>query len=358
MDDRTPPTRFLIALLLSLALHGLAALAVAVVPSAAAGGDEHALHLPRLPEPEDPEVRPGISDSQAATISWIGYDQYQEHLAPQAPIDQAALSMEPPAPPSILRPMLPAETPADAPTPTPPETVAAAAQPPAEPASRAPIEDALPPDEQPAVVREVLSLPAPPIDDAIVRIPDAPPAPDADQLAQPAPVREQPAPATIVGPPLPISETATEPTPAQDPSQSALASQPSAPVPGEPGEAADREAQAFSREGAPRIIPGRPLATKGLTINTIRPRWAHVTVITASPKDPLVEIRFTREGRVLSARFLESTGNREVDQPLMDAIYRWSATGEELKKIPAATPDAPAEATPTVRLVFRIGLRG
>ena len=58
-------------------------------------------------------MRPGISDSQAATISWIGYDEYQEHLAPKAPIDQAALTMEPPAPPSILRPMLPAEAPAE-----------------------------------------------------------------------------------------------------------------------------------------------------------------------------------------------------------------------------------------------------
>ncbi|MSR42194.1 MAG: hypothetical protein EXS10_09900 [Phycisphaerales bacterium] len=58
---------------------------------------ERRRRLAELPPPipldhEDP-VRLGVDDSEAQTMNWIGYDEYQEHLAELAEVEQAAFRM-------------------------------------------------------------------------------------------------------------------------------------------------------------------------------------------------------------------------------------------------------------------------
>jgi hypothetical protein len=46
-----------------------------------------------LRERED-EVRLGIDNSNAVTMNWIGYDEYQQHLAELAEVEQAAMRLQ------------------------------------------------------------------------------------------------------------------------------------------------------------------------------------------------------------------------------------------------------------------------
>ncbi|MDA0975587.1 MAG: hypothetical protein O2927_06430, partial [Planctomycetota bacterium] len=46
------------------------------------------------PEDDDSEVL-GIDESQAETVTWIGYDEYEEHLARLSEVEQSAMSTNP-----------------------------------------------------------------------------------------------------------------------------------------------------------------------------------------------------------------------------------------------------------------------
>lgn len=85
--------------------------------------------------------------------------------------------------------------------------------------------------------------------------------------------------------------------------------------------------------------PGMPLTGKGIRIRTVVPRFSTTTRLTAVPRNPVVVIRFNRAGRVVKAEFEnnQGTGYRDVDEPLLDAVYRWTAAGEQLNRIPAGT---------------------
>ncbi len=53
---------------------------------------------PRPPE-EDDEFRLGIDQSEVSTLTWVGYDEYEEHLAQRADFEQAAFTQDPAAAP-------------------------------------------------------------------------------------------------------------------------------------------------------------------------------------------------------------------------------------------------------------------
>ena len=53
--------------------------------------DASHLETPRL---EQPEIVLGIEESQASTLTWIGYDNYEKHLARLAQVEQAAMQLK------------------------------------------------------------------------------------------------------------------------------------------------------------------------------------------------------------------------------------------------------------------------
>ncbi len=94
---------------------------------------ERRRRLAELPPPlrvdhQEP-VRLGIDDSTAQTMNWIGYDEYQEHLAELAEVEQAAFRMQVASgasgtAPTGLPPALPSLTSAQASESTPASTLA------------------------------------------------------------------------------------------------------------------------------------------------------------------------------------------------------------------------------------------
>ncbi len=133
---------------------------------------------------------------------------------------------------------------------------------------------------------------------------------------------------------------------------------PAGPGKGRPGEAgvfSDRESDATSKDPLVNVDfrLGKPLTARGLEIKTVRPELTVTTRNFTPARNPRVRVVFGRDGTVKHAAYVRGhdTGSREWDVAVRDAIYRWTARGEELKKIPPNAPDA------GVAVTFRIMLR-
>lgn len=112
---------------------------------------------------------------------------------------------------------------------------------------------------------------------------------------------------------------------------------------GNPGEKSPKQVDASALEDSTEVRPGRPIAAKGLEITTRRPQFSKVTRVVAYPENPVLEAKFVRDGTVRSVRLLKSSGFPDVDQPVIDAVFAWTAKGEALRKLPAA----PRKASPS-----------
>lgn len=261
---------------------------------------------------EHQEIQLGIERSAAQTIDWIGYEEYQKHLAP--PAEQSQALMELGASPAS-KPSPPAEQP------TPQQ------QPVEQPATEA-VEQAV--EQAARTVEELLLDPLfALIDDPlffVARDPEATEgeAEESQEQAQAAPSPPPPAPTAEQ------TETVEEKT----------------------GNA-NKDADAVSRETPEEFKEwsiGKPLSAQGLDIRTVKPEWSDLTLLTARPRNPKVTVRFNRSGRVASATINLSSGHRDVDRPLLDAIYQWRATGENLKQLVEGDPRSTIDVTLTIRL--------
>jgi hypothetical protein len=168
---------------------------------------------PELRDREE-EVRLGIDSSPAVTMNWIGYDEYEQHLAELADVEQAAFRLQAASGSrGTASPLLP---------PSPPAPAVAVSPNPSEstlPAAAAGVDQAPP--------TNLVSQPTPdPASPAPASPPtDAAPARGSDpELARPLPPPEMPA----VARPTPDSGVAPSDSPAsQDPSLPAPATTPS-----------------------------------------------------------------------------------------------------------------------------------
>ena len=171
-----------------------------------------------------------------------------------------------------------------------------------------------------------------------VKPPDTKP-PEKTAEAKPA-QPTTPQPPTVATPP---------PSPASPPQQQAAASPPANPsqqtpatqagtAPGKPadGEKSDRESDATSIVDVPQAKwrNGRPLAGKGLNVRTQRPVIDELTTISTGGTNPIVEIEFDKEGVPKNCVILQSSGSQLIDQPIIDCLYRWRASGSQLTNLP------------------------
>lgn len=138
-------------------------------------------------------------------------------------------------------------------------------------------------------------------------------------------------------------EAATDALPSEQPQGAPAQGRepvPQGPVPDSTsGELSDREAIATAIREAIRVEPGKPVASKGITVKTFRPRWSHFTLITAAPQNAVVRVSFNREGRAVDVQLLRSSGRTDVDRPLIDAVYNWTASGKQISALPEKRPD-------------------
>ena len=266
------------------------------------------------PPPEEPEalpqtVRLGLTDATANTLTWLGFQEATEHSAPLGRTDQSAMTINPAGPQA--RPDRPAgaQEPAQSP--------AVAAQPsPADLLQQ-------PQDRQAADVAQAMA-------ELRQRAAEL-----SEELQAASP---NPAPKPEAGQRQPEAPKPPEPKPSPQPSTPA----PSA-APGEggglPGIQSNKESIAVAIKQAPSVRPGQVAAAQGLEIQTRVPRWTVTTLMTLKPRNPTVLITFRRDGTVKNVEFARasgieySTGHEAWDQPLLNAIYGWTAKGKPLSEL-------------------------
>ena len=204
--------------------------------------------------------------------------------------------------------------------------------------------DAKPIDEkQPDKPADVKPTDEKPLEATKPQTPDTKP-PEKTAEAKPAEAK----PAQPTTPQQPTVAT-PPPSPASPPQQQAAASPPANPsqqtpatqagsAPGKPtnGEKSDRESDATSIVDVPQSKwrNGRPLAGKGLNVRTMRPVFDELTSISTSGSNPIIEIEFDKNGKAIHCELLQSSGSRLLDEPIMDCLYKWSASGSQLANLP------------------------
>lgn len=295
----------LVGLVVSLLVHatgGLVMVRAVVTPAEEPG-------IQVLFENEDPEeLRLGIERSDAQTDAWLGFDTPTEHAAPESATEQSAMTM---AESGEAGDAAPGESPQE----TAPEANA---------------EKAVVPEEAAEAARALAQVAR----DMVMDWLEAAQAVDVGDLARAikaAPSEEAAEPREVAAGP------AARPSP---PTQGQPGS------PGEPGIITDKEAAAAALKAAVTVVPGQVVAAEGLEISTRRPRWSRTTVMTRRPGNPVVWMTFGRDGRVRQAGFFRDgereyrTGFPDVDEPLMNAVYQWTARGKALQDLPADRSDA------------------
>lgn len=306
-------------MVLSLAVHAVAGLALAGAWRWDGGNPlriDASEVVQEEPEHERPPIRLGIERSNTVTMTWLGFATPTEHSARQSEVEQSALSATP----------APAITPA--PDPAPSESVRAESAPEASARSS-------------RVLVAVRSL-AQTIGERAVEV---------AQIAEQAiAVGLEDAAAAILVEASGADSTATPTT---------TSGETSAEPSGSPGLQAPKESPPTALDSAIRVVPGKVAAGQGLEIFTQRPRWPLTTLALRAPRNPVLQITFGPDGRVTDARFARdgqrelSTGFSDVDEPLLTAVYRWTARGKALDELPADDPKAGV--TVNLRIILQGG---
>ena len=366
-----------IVVLLSIILHVLA-VAIFLWASTASGQSQAITHeVPTDEESaEEPPAEPlGIDKSEAETLTWIGYEEYAEHLARLSEVEQAAMSTAPTAggggSPAASNPSV---------------AVARAAAP------------AIPMSAQPAAAAPAMTVPNPetelpeilidpevlldekieptvepePVDSKTTEesstseteaTPDPTTTPDeqtttkdetkeeetkddaAENVEPESPTEENPPidpssdPAPKPSPePTPTPQPSPEPKP--EPAESDGEGDGEGEGPGEPaaepGNDADKDAEATSLTKVPASEwkQGKPLAAQGLNIRTRRPNIPLVSWLSYQPQfNPVARIEFDRTGKPVRAMLIVKSGEDRLDENLTDMLFRWRASGTRLTQL-------------------------
>lgn len=350
----------LLAIVVSALLHLTIAVPLAVrylqdqarrVDAAAAGmADSELLNPANDPEapplPQDPlELTAGLDEGDPATMTWIGYTEYQEHLAQLSTVDQAAFTEHvpgqqaadegapgdgPAAEASGTEAPAPDTTTTEQPTDTPelPDTPAESREGDSTPATTEGAAPRTQPLDAPPTATSDMANPAA-LDAPRESSSEVGPAGDAPEGTTPGDVPEGK---------LDTSEAQVQPAPAPTPQPAPRGEQstPGGKAGGTPAERSDKESDATSVIDVPRSVwtNGRPLVAKGLEIRTRKATFPLLTRITTTPANPMCEIQFDRNGRPVRCRVLASSGFRaDIDEPVLDALYRWRAAGKQLQSL-------------------------
>jgi hypothetical protein len=122
----------------------------------------------------------------------------------------------------------------------------------------------------------------------------------------------------------------------------------------------DRESTASILKKAINADPkklNRPIVGQGLELITVEPRFASLVRSTQRPRNPVLLIEFNGKGRVVSVKFLKDqaktfdTGVIGVDEPLINAVYKWRAKGKEIEALDPNNPSSTLEIS--MRILFR-----
>ena len=327
MVPRRASTAVLLGLAVSLALHASVLLPGLINVMSGEVAPMRVLRADFNPEDFmtaeiDPDrVQLGIDESTVSTMTWIGYEDYQEHLAAIADVEQAAFQTTPTG--SEASPASPSESPPPTPEPQDPQDDPSTSPDPfdeleawfdAEAGEGPPLGEPTSPDARSQALQDIIER--------------------LEQMMQNTveterPTRQEPA---------PLEPAPPEPAPVQP--------QPA----GQPGVQSDQESDATSTVEVTmeQLTLGRPLAAHGLQIKPRKPVFTMLTLLTAVPANPTAELRFRRDGKPARVRLLESSGDPRIDEAVLNSLYRWRAAGKKLREL---------ERNETIPIRIRIMLR-
>jgi hypothetical protein len=317
--------------------------------------------------PQEPEVELGIDADTPSSLTWVGYEEYQEHLARLAEVDQAAFTEQPVVAGGGSEAPAPVETetpPAPAPTmPTPPELLVEAEsettpEQDSETPTEAPPEEAVtmevetpePEELQPqqpavpvavAINEQTLSPVSTLLDRLFIASAEQPQTPEEPLPEQPEAPPKQPKPAEKPTPPPtprpePETKPPTPPTAPAPPKQTP--GKPGDPAKPEVGDRAEKESDAFSKIEVTmdEIKLGKPIARPGLELRPRRPRLTNLQMVTTGGCSPIVKISFDNKGvPVYPVKILRSQCDSRVLKAIESSLYRWRASGKEIRALGA-----------------------
>ncbi len=353
------------AVLLSILLHAVAVV-IFLWASTASGEPQAIAHeVPDDRKDEESPAEPlGIEESNAETLTWIGYQEYAEHLARLSEVEQAAMSA---APRSGGGGSPPASNPSTSTASAAAPAIPLAAQPSAaapgatvpSPETETPellidpeilLEEKVEPTTEPEPVdskttedsstTETEATPDPttkPDEQTTTKDETAEDEPDADAAEDEpdSPSEEKPTPEPT---PDPAPDPSPEPRP--EPAESEGDGENEGEGPGDPepdpGNDADKDADATSlvRVPASEWKQGKPLAAQGLNIRTRRPSIPLVAWLGYQPRfNPVARIEFDRSGKPKHATLVVRSGEEELDERLTDMLFRWRASGKRLTEL-------------------------
>ena len=290
-------------------LAHVAVVAPLLVTVMSAAGGRH-VHLRAQFDPQDfrprtDEIALGVETSAASTLTWIGYEQYQQHLAALAEIEQAAFRTNP----------------------------AGEAQPSPDEGVSTPVADA-----QATPTGNVTAEPADPLAELAAWLDSL-----GGDSASPEPTTRVTAGTSTSDHKALLEVLAALQRLLSTPVESPHANQAARPVKSPPeqrsddatrdhGTPAEKESDPTSIIDVPRENwqLGKPIAAQGVEIRPRKPSFTTVVLLTAAPANPLCEIHFRHDGKPALARILESSGDARVDEAILNSLYRWRATGKRL----------------------------
>ena len=291
---------------------------------------------PDLPDPDD--VKLGIEESEASTLTWIGYKEYREHMAKLADLEQAQFTVGGGAqggggnPQPVSQPS--PEQVAEQPTPEQPETT---------------------PKPQPEAAPPQPPLPEVP-DPTLPKVSQTDAEQEADEPSETKseePPHEQPV--AEPSPPTP-PKTQPQPNPAQPQSGDA------APTPGQPDRSVgpaspgaddlppvpnptDRESDAAAKVPVNIKRPGGPVAAQGLEVRTRRPKLTPFQEMQFGRIAIVARIEFERSGkprRISLGRqhpktkkmiWTSATKATGFESVVVNALFQWRASGKQLQEL-------------------------
>jgi len=335
------------------------------------GGPDAPPGPPEQPQPIATPVQPPLELAREPQTAPPEVPATQQPAPPQQPAPDAPAA-QPSAPPieavrpaTPITPPEPSEAPGTTrpmPEPPPAEVPSGSDLPPAEPdptgTAPKPLERPVTPDptpqpaptapEDPARTPEPIPRDTPPDQPPQTATPSSPsepvppPSPESPQPAIPAQPAQQPAP-----PQQPTDPAQAQVPPAQQAPPGAGGATTPAPSgvigPGQgagrpdSGQRSDRESDATSVINVPpeKWRTGAPIAHKGVEILTRRPELPILTRLTTRPLHPVADLFFDNQGKPVSVKIVQSSGYPDdIDQPVIDALYRWRAKGSQLARLP------------------------
>lgn len=279
-----------------------------------------------MPEPPEDEVTLGIEESEASTLTWIGYEQYREHMAKLSELEQAQFVAGGAADGGGGNPA-PTSTPSQQPTTTPTEPQ--------------------PEEDTPEPRPEQAPLPQAP--DATMPVPS-----ETDKQGEAEKPSETPS--DVPSPQKP----AQKPTPQQPPQPPAPKGGDNAPTPGPPKpqagpsatgaedlppvpNASDRDSDATAIHPVNVKRPGGPVAAQGLEVRTFRPKLTPYEELQFGRISIVAKLEFDRLGkpkrislgtpdpRSKTMRWQPANSMSGYLGKVITSLYRWRASGKDLK---------------------------